>query len=195
MFGSVLAGDEVGFGFADLPYAVKGPALKGDFPEASLGAGPAIGWQIGEDLVHLGVEADVGVSVLEEFEYDFEAGDGLEGARHVFGDAVVVEVVDEMGDMVLELFGMVVKIVGDSADELYGVGGEVFVVFPAIEVAGWGTGAARAEFVVTIGTAQEAVAHGPVAATGFLTAAFVGIGGHFSRSSFGGQPLAISYNS
>lgn len=33
---------------------------------------------------------------------------------------MVVEVVDEMGDVVLALFGMAVKIVSDAANEFYG---------------------------------------------------------------------------
>ncbi|MGD2078232.1 MAG: hypothetical protein PVH18_07610 [Chloroflexota bacterium] len=37
MFSSVLPGDEVGSGFANVPYAFKGPVLQGDFPEAPPG--------------------------------------------------------------------------------------------------------------------------------------------------------------
>jgi hypothetical protein len=37
LFSSVLPGDEVGFGFADVPYAFKGPVLQGDFPQVSPG--------------------------------------------------------------------------------------------------------------------------------------------------------------
>ena len=124
------------------------------------------------------------MGAFEELEDDVEAGDGLQGTGQVFGVAMMVEVVDEMGDVVLELFGMVVKIVGDAANEPGGARGDVLVVFPRIEVAEWGAGAARAELVVTMGAAQEAVAHGPVATIGLLTAAFVGVSRYWYSSLY-----------
>ena len=43
MYGSFLGGDETGPGFAEMVDAVEGAVLQGDFPEAALDAGPAMG--------------------------------------------------------------------------------------------------------------------------------------------------------
>ena len=143
-----MAGNDLGPGFADVDNAVEGVVPEGDFPEAGLGSGLALGRQVGEDLLHLGGDVDVGVGVEEDFEDDFEGGDGFEGAGEIIGAAVVVEFIKEPGDAVLERFGMLVEIVGDAADALDGGRGDVLVVSPGVEVATRGASAARAEDVV-----------------------------------------------
>jgi hypothetical protein len=85
--------------------------------------------------------------------------------------------------------------VGQALDLGFGEGVNVGAGFEGVEIAAWGAGAAGAKFVVKVGAAVGAAAHGPVLATGSLAAALVGVSRHdngFQPSAFGRQPSAFS---